>query len=120
QVAAGDSDILGGGVNEQTGRTYVGISGALLVTSDKGFEIAQALSFPYDVNIGAITPVAFNRSVVVPLRGGNGAWVFTVFKDTLPDSAFSPGGVAQYGSLDSLTTAEPQFSASAQAFGIRV
>lgn len=120
QIAAGDVNVQGAGIDPSTGRLYVGIDGALLVTITRGLEVPQAARFDVDVNQGVIFAVPFNRSVIVPTRPKAGGWAFVVFRDQLPADAFLPGEPTDYGELDTLTTDAPQFSADAQAFGVRV
>ncbi|MCA1833373.1 MAG: hypothetical protein ABR548_03455 [Actinomycetota bacterium] len=120
QIAAGNLNVLGAGLNAENGRMYVDIDGAVLVSGDRGYEIPQATSFGYGPNLGAVVTVPFNSSIVVPIRGPNSTWVYTVFRDTLSDDEFAPGGTTDFTRLDSLTTEEPQFAADAQAFGLRI
>ncbi|MHB8511642.1 MAG: hypothetical protein ACYDCC_05630 [Actinomycetota bacterium] len=120
QVASGDVNVLGAGLNPETGRMYVGIDGAVLVSNGRGRQIPQAISFDLNTNDGAITPIPFASSVVIPTRGQDGEFIVSVFRDSIPESEFSQAEPAPYESLDSLTASSPQFAADVQAFGLRV
>lgn len=120
QVAPGDLSVNGAGLNPVNGRLYMGVTGALLVTSGRGFSIPQALSFPVDTNPGPIVSVPFNSTIVVPIRGPFSSWIFVVYRDALPRDAFVPARPNESLYLDRLTTDTPQYSADAQAFGLRI
>ncbi|MGH2829380.1 MAG: hypothetical protein ACRDJM_02740, partial [Actinomycetota bacterium] len=124
QVAAGDLNVLASGVHPSTGRLYVAISdqqgaGAVLVGSDRGLEIAQAISVPARPISGVITPLPFSNHVIVPTEGRAGPQ-YAVYRDLIPATAIAPGIPLDYSVIDRTKTETPQFSAGAQAFGIRV
>ncbi len=120
QVASGDVNVLGAGLDERTGRMYVGVDGAVLVTTGRGLQIPQAVRFDVPANIGPITPLPFARSIVVPTRGPGSSWVFAVYRDRLPADTFVPGTPRDYRALDDLTADAPQYATESQAFGMRV
>lgn len=124
QIAAGDLNLKAAGVDPTTGRVYVGITdaegdGSLMVSSDRGLEIPQAVAFPAKPAFGVITPVPFSRMVLVPHQAGDTP-LYRAYRDRLPASAIVPGEPIDYGALDRRSSDEPQYSAGAQAFGVRV
>lgn len=115
QIAAGEANVLGAGLNPDTGRVYLSVDRAVLVSSDRGIEIPQAASFDVDTSLGMVTPIPFAGAIVVPVRG-----VPTVFRDPLPRSAFPAAEPRNYSALDALTSETVQYAADGQAFGMRV
>lgn len=120
QTTAGDVNVLGAGVNERTGRLYVAVEKALLVSTNRGLEIPQALQIDLDPFFAAVTPIPFNDRVIVPIHGEGDQPVFTVFRDTLPHDLFPPAKPLDYRAFDRLVTDTPQFTGDAQAYGLRV
>lgn len=120
QVTAGDTNVMGAGVNTSNGRLYVATEDGLLVTTDRGIEIPQALPIESRPNYGAITAIPFNGRVVIPLRDKDENTIFTVLEDRLPDSTFPPAETVDFHSFDDLRTESPQFAGAAQAFGLRI
>jgi hypothetical protein len=120
QVASGELNVLGAGLNPRNGRLYVDIDGALLVTNGRGFEIPQAATFPLNTNTGAVATIPFNSSFIIPTRGPSSEWIFVVFRDTLPENAFSLAKPPDVAPLDKFTTETPEYSGDGQAFGLRI
>jgi hypothetical protein len=120
QIAAGERNLLGAGVNPATGRVYVGIDDAVLVSTDRGIEVPQATAFDLRVANGAIATLPYENRIVVPAEGPNATIQYVVFSDALGANAFVPGVLADPRSLDALTTDDPQYSSDAQAFGMRI
>jgi hypothetical protein len=120
QIAAGERNLLGAGVNPTTGRVYVGINGAVLVSTDRGVEIPQATAFDAPVATGAIAALPNTNRIVVPVEGPNASIQYVVFEDGLGADAFAADVFDDPRSLDAVRTEEPQYSSDAQAFGMRI
>jgi len=125
EIAAGDFTIRGFGVDPQLGRVYVSIGhiaepGQVLVSSDLGVDIPQALAFDVPADSGPIVAIPSARSVIVPVALGDQKIAYRVFHDQIPATTFSASTLFDYSSYDSLATDAPQFAGDVQAFGIRL
>jgi hypothetical protein len=123
EVAGGELNVDGAGIDPATGRLYVAIGktaaeGSLLVSTDRGIDIPQGRPFPLDVDVGPITPLPFSHTVIVTMR--REPRIFRAYRDPLPDDAFAPSNPFDYRSYDRLLSDAPQFSGDTQAFGLRV
>lgn len=117
QVAAGDRALFSAGVNPRTGRLYVGSQISLLISSARGLQIPQAFEFEgFESNAGTITPLPWNRYIIVPVTPGR----LVVFSDEVSDDEIVPGAPVDYSSFDHITTDVPQFAGDVQAFGWRL
>lgn len=120
QIATGERNLLGSGFNPRSGRVYVGINNAVLISTDRGVEVPQATPVPLEIAGGPIFAVPFNRAVVIPVVGPNASVELGIFEDLLPPNSFAPGERSDPRALDALTTEEPQFSSDAKAYGARI
>lgn len=116
QVAAGDLQLLGAGINPSNGHLYISVHEALLIGSDRGIEIPQAQPFDLDARHGPIAVFPFNGTVLIPLPGPGSR----LYRDPLSDDFFSPGHLIDYRIFDGLRADTPQFVGDAQAFGFRL
>lgn len=123
QVAA--DDISGVALDTRTGRIFVASGKRVLIGSDRGEPLPQALP---PIRIlgsvsGAVTVVPFNRWVIIPSERSVGTQSFyAVYADRTTKSDLPQGSLTDFRQQDMETTPESaqNFNGNTQAFGMRV
>lgn len=122
QIAAALID--GVGVDVLHGRIYMAVGQSVLVASDRGEPLPQALPPFQGIHTlpGRVTAVPFNRRVIIPVQHGFGDFRFGVYQDRTTEDDLPVAAFPTSGSEDGAVTdpGDPDFHTEAQAFGFRV